>query len=322
MIAAGYAAAGDGQSAQRYSAEAEAAIRGLADPLTPPAPPQPPSDHGDHYRDDYGPDEEPLLTRARHLLHEVASGAVAGPALMEAAGRCLQQLELGYAADMIRGMYIAPAPDGPAAPEAATARRALEILGEASRVRRRGDEDWTHCQELITWAGKLALGRLKPTPAMPDEVWDRHEVENGGWSRLERHRAVHVDEICGEHCRGLSAQELPPRRVCAPLRCGRDLQRLQDPADRSRAYPVAELEQLALDPLVPPVVVLGRHREGTATCARVRAQELAGERPGPDDHPGLPDNRRRLPRHPADAGRMSPPRGSPLCVRTLAKSTI
>jgi len=124
-----------------------------------------------------------LLTRARHLLHEVASGAVPGPALMEAAGRCLQQLELGYAADMIRGMYIAAAPDGPASPEAATARRALEILGEASRVRRRGDEDWTHCQELITWAGKLSLGRLKPTPTMPDEVWERHEAENGGCYR-------------------------------------------------------------------------------------------------------------------------------------------
>lgn len=62
---------------------------------------------------------------------------------------------------MIRSMPIAEAPDGPA----------LEILGEASHVRRRGDEDWTHCQELITWAGKLALGRLKPTLTMPDEVW-------------------------------------------------------------------------------------------------------------------------------------------------------
>ena len=41
---------------------------------------------------------------------------------------------------MIRSMPIAGAPDGPATPEAATA-RVLEILGEASRVRRRGDED-------------------------------------------------------------------------------------------------------------------------------------------------------------------------------------
>ena len=85
---------------------------------------------------------------------------------------------------MIRSMPIAGAPDGPASPEAATARRALEILGEASHVRRRGDEDRTHCQELITWAGKLALGRrLKPTLTMPDEVWEFNRNESGGTSR-------------------------------------------------------------------------------------------------------------------------------------------
>lgn len=99
------------------------------------------------------------------------------------AGCCLQQLDLGSAADMIRSMPIAGAPDGPGTPEAATARRVLEILGEASRVRRRGDEDWTHCQELITWAGKLALGRLEPTLTMPDEVWEFHRNESGGTSR-------------------------------------------------------------------------------------------------------------------------------------------
>jgi len=31
----------------------------------------------------------------------------------------------------------------------------------------------------------------------------------------------------------------------------------EDPADRGRADPVAELEQLALDPLIPPAVILG-----------------------------------------------------------------
>ena len=36
-----------------------------------------------------------------------------------------------------------------------------------------------------------------------------------------------------------------------------DLQRLEDPANRGRAHPVAELEQLALDPLVSPARVLG-----------------------------------------------------------------
>src|SRR5882672_5656796 len=38
---------------------------------------------------------------------------------------------------------------------------------------------------------------------------------------------------------------------------GGDLQGLEDPADGGCADPVAELEQLALDPLVPPAVVLG-----------------------------------------------------------------
>jgi len=52
-------------------------------------------------------------------------------------------------------------------------------------------------------------------------------------------------------------QELPPGRVGAPLRCRGDLQRLQDPADRRRADPVAEFQQFALDPLVHPAVALG-----------------------------------------------------------------
>ena len=37
---------------------------------------------------------------------------------------------------------------------------------------------------------------------------------------LERHRAVHVEEIDGQHGRGLRVQELPPRRVGVPFRCG------------------------------------------------------------------------------------------------------
>jgi len=73
----------------------------------------------------------------------------------------------------------------------------------------------------------------------------------------QRHRAVHVEEIGGEHGRCLGAQEPPPRRVSTPFRCRGDLQRLEDPADGGRADPVAELEQLALDPHVPPAVVLG-----------------------------------------------------------------
>src|SRR5204863_8149244 len=54
----------------------------------------------------------------------------------------------------------------------------------------------------------------------------------------------------------LSAQELPPGRVGLPLWRGRDLQGLEDPADRGGADPVAELEQLALDPQVSPAGIL------------------------------------------------------------------
>ena len=69
--------------------------------------------------------------------------------------------------------------------------------------------------------------------------------------------AVHAEEIGGEHRGGLRVQELPPGRVGASLRCGRDLQRLEHPADRGRADPVAEFQQFALDPLVSPAVVVG-----------------------------------------------------------------
>jgi hypothetical protein len=74
---------------------------------------------------------------------------------------------------------------------------------------------------------------------------------------LEGDRAVHVEEVSGEHRRGLHVQELPPRRIGVPLRRRRDRQRLEDPADCGGADSVTELEQLALDPLVSPAAVLG-----------------------------------------------------------------
>ena len=173
-IAAGYEACGDEEGARRCTADAEAATRKLVAPFQRVPP--------DLEEEEWYPDEDPLLIRASYLLREVARGAVPAAELTGEAGRCLQQLDLGSAADTIRSMAIGGAPDGPATPEAATARRALEILDEASHVRWRGDEDWTHCQELITWAGKLALGRLKPTLTMPDEVWEFHRNKSGGTS--------------------------------------------------------------------------------------------------------------------------------------------
>ena len=74
---------------------------------------------------------------------------------------------------------------------------------------------------------------------------------------LQGHRAVHMEEVGREHGRGLRAQELPPGRVGTPLGRRGNLQRLEDPADRRCADPVAELEQLTLDSLVSPAVVLG-----------------------------------------------------------------
>jgi hypothetical protein len=68
--------------------------------------------------------------------------------------------------------------------------------------------------------------------------------------------AVEMDEIGGEHARGLSAQELPLGRAGLPFRRGRNLQGLENPADRGGTGSVAELEQLVLDPLVSPAVIL------------------------------------------------------------------
>jgi hypothetical protein len=74
---------------------------------------------------------------------------------------------------------------------------------------------------------------------------------------LQGHRAVHVEEVGREHGRSLRVQELPPGRVGAPLGRRGELQRLEDPADGRCADPVTDLEQLTLDPLVSPAVVLG-----------------------------------------------------------------
>ena len=53
-----------------------------------------------------------------------------------------------------------------------------------------------------------------------------------------------------------------------------NLQRLEDPADHGRADPVAELEQLALDPLVSPAVV-----QEASRSISVAISALTGGRP-------------------------------------------
>jgi hypothetical protein len=170
-VAAGYEAAHLDTAAERYRSTAEGYIRFYVDPPHP-APREP--EEADDV--DY---DNPWISRAEALLHDVAVGTVTGTALLEAAGRCLQRLDLGSAADDIRSMRIRSAPDGPATPEAICARGALDILHDASRVGCDDDEDWTHCQELITWAGKIAMGRLKPTATMPHEVWESDRSGGG-----------------------------------------------------------------------------------------------------------------------------------------------
>ncbi len=75
----------------------------------------------------------------------------------------------------------------------------------------------------------------------------------------QRDRAVDVEEVDREHAGGLGGQELPPAGVGAPQWRWWDPVALEDSADRRGADAVAELEQLALDPLVSPVRVLRRH---------------------------------------------------------------
>ena len=68
----------------------------------------------------------------------------------------------------------------------------------------------------------------------------------------QRERAVDVEEVNREHARGLGAQELPPAGVGVPRRSRWDPVSLKDPPDCRGADAVAECEQLALDPRVPP----------------------------------------------------------------------
>src|ERR1700716_55220 len=81
-----------------------------------------------------------------------------------------------------------------------------------------------------------------------------------GWSTLRRgYGAVDVEEVHGRHRRGLRPQEPSPCRFGGPGRCWSYWPLLSDPADRRRAAAVPELEQLALEALVAPGLVLSGH---------------------------------------------------------------
>ena len=97
-------------------------------------------------------------------------------------------------------------------------------------------------------------------------------------------RAVDVEEVHGEHGRGLRPEELLPGRVGGAQRCWRCPVPREDPADGRRANTMAELAQLALDgPGAPGRVLAGQPLdqfgddviEGWATGA-VRVGPLRG----------------------------------------------
>jgi hypothetical protein len=90
----------------------------------------------------------------------------------------------------------------------------------------------------------------------------------------QRERAVDVEEVDREHAGRLGAQKLPPTNVGVPRRSRWDPVTLQDAPDGRGADAVAELEQLALDPLVPHVLFSVASRSMRATISG-----LVGGRP-------------------------------------------
>jgi hypothetical protein len=93
-----------------------------------------------------------------------------------------------------------------------------------------------------------------------------------------------VEEVGGEHRRCLGVQELPSGRVGAPVRCRGIFSAFRTRRMVDAPTPVAEFQQLALDPLVSPAMVLGgepRDQRGDLDADRqpsraVRIGPLAG----------------------------------------------
>jgi hypothetical protein len=71
---------------------------------------------------------------------------------------------------------------------------------------------------------------------------------------LERHGAVHVEEVHGQHGGGLGPQELSPCRVGGPGRCRRYPPQLEDPADGGCSDAVPELEQVSFSRAIRSII--------------------------------------------------------------------
>ena len=153
-----------------------------------------------------------------------------------ASGWDLHGLDAGSGEDRVERVGELPGP---------VADQELEVCGAVAEVH----------QEVANLLGSPRAVRVRGYPGEVHIAGADFDDEQAVQA-LQRQRAVHVEEIGGERGRGLGLQELPPGRVGVPFRRGRYAQCLEDPADRGGADPVPEFQQLALDPLVSPAVVL------------------------------------------------------------------
>lgn len=102
------------------------------------------------------------IATAQDLLRAAAAETPRAATLVEVAGRQLMRLFLEAAADYIRGKRFEPVLTDPQTSDARRAYAVLGLLDQASDAGHNGDEDWTDCQQLIAWPGKVALGIVEP----------------------------------------------------------------------------------------------------------------------------------------------------------------
>lgn len=189
-LADDYAAAGWPEKAHQMREQAQANVENLLELLRPQrlaeyAAPYPslfsdPYDPWGDLRDpeDYYSDERVTIATAQDLLRAAAAEAPRAATLIEVAGRQLARLFLETAADYIRGVRFEPVPSDPQTSDARRACAVLDLLDQASYIRRNGDEEWTYCQELIAWAGKVALGIVEPdAPIDLDLLYETGRLE-------------------------------------------------------------------------------------------------------------------------------------------------
>jgi hypothetical protein len=98
---------------------------------------------------------------------------------------------------------------------------------------------------------------------------------------LQGERAVDVEEVHGQHSRGLGAEESSAGGVGRSQRCRRYAPMFEDPANRGGADPVAELEQFALHALISPGRILSGQPFDQAAMVGVDARAAVGVRVGP-----------------------------------------